>query len=216
MGEKHPVRSAEPGRTEEEERALQLASHGTGPLLQRDYVAVVEGSDCSPETAVETMRREFPKFAPELLVTFDRPDGAAGPLDPGDTMHVHLHGAGHSGVVVNHVDDRSLTMRTLDGHQEAGTITFGVYPDEAGRLVFRIRSRARQRNLPRFLGYELLGKHAQTQIWIHFLENWAQACGGKLVGDVILSTDEVEETAADRGEEEQPTFDPREMEAGPC
>ena len=37
----------------------------------------------------------------------------------------------------------SLTLATDDGHPEAGRITFGVYPNDEGDIVFHIRSRAR-------------------------------------------------------------------------
>ena len=55
-------------------------------------------------------------------------------------------------------------------------------------------------------GYELLGKHAQTKIWTTFLEHLARECGGRPLGEVITSTDEVPEDPADRGETDHPTF----------
>jgi hypothetical protein len=206
VAQKEPDRSREPGRTEEEERDLQLASEGAGPLLQRDYVAVVDRGGCPPEEAIRRLRNDFPRYSPELLASFRRPEGAAGPLAVGDTMHVHIRGAGPAGVIVTGVEPSSLTLRTLEGHQEAGVITFAAHRDETGRLVLRIRSRARQRNLPRFFGYALLGKTAQTQIWVQFLKALVADCAGHLVGDVIVATDEVEETPLDRGEEEKPTI----------
>ena len=60
-------------------------------------------------------------------------------------MHVHMRGIGDFGVVVSHVEDGSFTLRTLEGHPEAGRITFGASRDAAGHLVLRIRSRARLR-----------------------------------------------------------------------
>src|SRR5215218_1888832 len=46
--------------SEEEQRPIQRPSDGTGPLLQRDYVVVLEGSGCTPEAAVEKIRSNFP------------------------------------------------------------------------------------------------------------------------------------------------------------
>lgn len=85
-------------------------------------------------------------------------------------------------------------------------VSFGADRTEAGHLLLRIRSRARQANLPRYLGYEILGKHVQTKIWTAFLECLARECGGRPLGDVVTSTDEVAEDPADRGETDQPTF----------
>src|SRR5207248_5651976 len=85
-------------RSEEEERRVQLAKHGAGPMLQRDFVIVLEGASCSPEELMRKLRTGFPRFSPKLYCTFDRPEGSEGPLRVGDTMHVHLRGAGHAAV----------------------------------------------------------------------------------------------------------------------
>jgi hypothetical protein len=190
----------------EELREVQLATEGAGPLLQRDYVVVLEGSTCTPEAVVEMIRSDFPRFSPAELADFSRPEGAVGPLAVGDTMHVRIRAVGDCGVMVTHREPRSLTLRTLEGHPEAGRITFGAYRDEAGRLVCRIRSRARQRNRRLFTGYLTVGIHGQTRVWVTFLERLAAACGGRVLGEVITSTDEVEELPEDRGIGEAPTF----------
>src|SRR5437763_1594109 len=152
-------------RTDEEKRSVQLATHAAGPLLQRDWVIVLEGSACSPDDVVQKIREEFPRFSPERYCTFTRPADARGALAVGDTMHVHLRGAGRAGVLVTHVDACRLTLRTQEGHQEAGRITFGATYDSGGRVVVRIRSRSRQRNFLRFLGYSALGLAVQSRIW---------------------------------------------------
>jgi hypothetical protein len=194
------------GKTQEELRPAQLATDGTGPLFQRDYVAVLEGATASPEDAVRHVRADFPSFSPSELAEFSRPEGENGPLQVGDTMHVLIRGAGHCGVRVTLVEPRSLTLRTLEGHIEAGRITFGAEQDETGRVILRIRSRSRISSPARYVGYEMVGKHAQTRIWVTFLERWAERCGGRIVGQVLLAWDRVEESPADTGETERPTF----------
>jgi hypothetical protein len=200
------VEAAAGGPSPEERRGIQLASEGAGPLLQRDYVIVLEGSACTPEAVAEKIRSDFPLFSPVELARFTRPAGAAGPLVVGDTMHVRIRAVGDCGVMVTHREPRSLTLRTLEGHPEAGRITFGAYRDEAGHLVCRIRSRARQRNRRLFTGYLMAGIHGQTRVWVTFLERLAAACGGRLLGEVLTSTDEVEELPEDWGAGEAPTF----------
>ena len=199
-------------KTREEQRPAQLAVEGTGPLLQRDYVGVIEGSRLSPEEVMLQVRAKFPSFSPKELADFTRPPGAAGPLLPGETMHVFMPGAGHSGVVITEADERSLTIRTLKGHFEAGRITFGAEHDPAGRLVFRIRSRSTIQNLPRLLAYQLMGIHVQTRIWTTFVQRAAEVSGGRIVGEVAVATEPSRETPADRGgdarPEEEPTFRP--------
>lgn len=196
------------GPSPEEQQDIQLATEGAGPLLQRDYVVVLDGSPCTPEAAVAKIRADFPSFSPEELARFTRPVGAAGLLAVGDTMHVSILGVGDCGVKVTHLGPGSLTLRTLKGHPEAGRITFGAFRDEAGRLVCRIRSRARQRSRRLFAGYLMVGIHGQTRVWVTFLERLAAACEGRVLGEVLTSTDEVEELPEDRGVGEAPTLSP--------
>jgi hypothetical protein len=122
-------------------------------------------------------------------------------------MQVDIRGVGGCGVRVSHWDSHRLTLQTLDGHPEAGRITFGAYWDESGHLICRIRSRARLRDAPVYAGYALVGWHAQTRVWVTFLQRLAEACGGRVLGDVIVPTDEVEPTAEDLGRGGAPTFE---------
>jgi hypothetical protein len=119
-----------------------------------------------------------------------------------------MPGAGHAGVVITGADARSLTIRTLKGHFEAGRITFGAESDAAGRLVFRIRSRSTIQNLPRLLAYQLMGIHVQTRIWTTFVERVAEEAGGRLVGEVVVATEPAHERPADRGGDEHPRQEP--------
>lgn len=195
-------------RTREERRPVQVAPEGIGPLLQRDYVLTLEGSPCTPERVVELIRTDFPRFAPDALSKFTRTVGEGRPLEIGDTLHVRITGGGHAGVIVSQLDARSLTVRTQEGHMEAGRNTFGAYYDALGRLVLRIRSRSRIRDLPRSVGYWLFGKNAQAEVWCTYLRRLAEACGGHPIGDVAVTTVEVEDSPADAGEVELPTFCP--------
>jgi hypothetical protein len=121
-------------------------------------------------------------------------------------MHIRITGYGECAVRVAQVDPCRLTLRTLHGHMEAGRITFSADRDAGGRLVLRIRSRARLRNAPWYAAYALLGKHAQTRVWVTFLQRLAQECGGHALSEVLLATDRVPESRADRGEVETPTM----------
>jgi hypothetical protein len=203
---RHEVETETGGPSPEEQRRIQWPSEGAGPLLQRDYVIVLEGSRCAPEGVVAKIKADFPAFSPAELARFTRPPGATGPLDRGDTMRVHIRGTGDHRVKVTHRDSQSLTLRTLDGHPEAGRITFGAYLDEAGRLVCRIRSRARERDGLIFAGYITVGIFGQGRVWTTFLERLAACCGGRILGRVTTSTDEVDDFPEDEGTPEAPTF----------
>lgn len=193
-----------------EEAALEgrtlVASDGVGPLLQRDYQAAIVETETTPEQLILMLREEFPRFSPDRLCTFKRPEGAEGLLDVGDQLAVWIPGVGWTGVTVAQVDAQSLTLQTVEGHPEAGRITFGATRDPAGNLLFRIRSRARSSDTVRRLGFKVFGKHIQKQIWLAFITNVAEACGGRLEGEVREDTLEVQETLADMAAPEVPTF----------
>jgi hypothetical protein len=194
-------------RSREEQRERVPATGGHGPLWQRDYAVALSGSERTPEDVLQLLREDFPAYSPANMAEFTRPEGASGPLEVGDTMHVRITAAGHCGVRVLHLGPRSLTLATLDGHPETGRITFGAYRDEGGRLILRIRSRARISNPLRHIGYRFVGLPAQTRVWIVFLERLAAACGGLRLGDVVHSADHVSELLDDGPGGDTPTFD---------
>ncbi|MDQ3814869.1 MAG: DUF1990 domain-containing protein [Armatimonadota bacterium] len=187
------------------QREVIAASQGTGPLLQRDYRAAIADSACTPEQIMDKVRTEFPQFSPSELADFSCANAAA-PLDLGHEMEINIRMSGYCHVRVVHVDERSFTLRTLDGHPEAGRITFGAYCDEEGRLIFRIRSRARASTTKNYLGYEFLGKGLQARVWTTFIRRVAEACGGRIEGKVRTRRREVTATLADQGEMDTPTF----------
>jgi len=198
----------EPTDTETEEITLVPASDGAGPLLQRDYWGVIEGTRCTPESLIQQIMEDFPSFSPENIACFSLHDGFTPPLDMNHVMKVDIKAAGSCDVVLVHKDDRSFTLRTVTGHPEAGRITFGAYWDRTGRLKFRIRSRARSSDMLRYVGYRLMGKGMQTRTWTTFVERVAKGCGGHIHGDVHVETQEVSDSLADMGELDIPTFIP--------
>ncbi len=164
---------------------IVYASEGTGPLLERDYTAVVEGNGVTPETLVKAVRERFERFAPAETACFRREGCEPGPLDVGDVMEIKIALLGKCRVRVVHVDDHGVTLRTLKGHPEAGRITFGAFRDEKGRPVFRILSRTRASGLSSYLGYFVLGKQMQSRCWIKFIDKIAQDCGGRIASGRI-------------------------------
>ena len=204
--DQRPDPESRQGPAEPAEKPVQLATDGVGPLMQRDYVLVVEGSELRPEAALQLLLRDFPAYSPDRLACFTYPPDTEPPLDLDDAMDVAIVGNPLTAVRVCDLTPCSLTLRTLQRHIEAGRITFAADRDLAGRLVLRIRSRARIGDPFRLVGYLAMGVHIQTRIWIVFLERWAAAIGGRMVGPVIHEFDRVQESLADRGAREAPTL----------
>lgn len=186
---------------------VQTASDGDGPLLQRDFRAAFEGTELSPEQVARLVRERFPEFSPPLIATFGRRQETQRTLQVGDEMDIRLSGFGRCCVRVVHVDGQSMTLRTLEGHPEAGRITFGAERDDEGRLVFRIRSRARIHGKLKYVGYRIAGHVLQTRMWSRFIERLAKSCGGRVAGKVEAEgPTEIEERLPDQGGLDTPTF----------
>ena len=184
---------------------LAPPSNGAGPLLQRDYWAVLRGCDRSAPEVAALVRERFADFPPESLVVFRRPDGQSGPLEVGDEMEVEIRMAGKTAVRVVHADGNSLTLATLEGHPEAGRITFGAYPNARGDVVFHIRSRARSSTSSRLAGFLALGEAMQTNTWTDFIDCLAHTIGEGVFGAIRADKREVDEDETDEAMD-GPTF----------
>ena len=183
---------------------LAPAREGVGPLLQRDYWAVVRGSKLRPSQVVTELRAHFPSFVPTELADFCARCGER-PLEVGDELDITIAGAGDCMVRVVHLEAQSITLATAVGHPEAGRITFGAYRDDRGELVVHIRSRARSDSFLRLIGFFVVGEAMQTNTWTHFISRVAALAGGQIEDRIHAEMQSIE----DDGEEDvldQPTY----------
>ena len=181
---------------------VQHAAAGYGPLLQRDYWAVLDGCGLRPSELMTHVKSHFCELPPASLVQFDAPNGVHKDQDlniriaPGQTCRVR----------VVHEDAQSLTLATLVGHPEAGRITFGAYRHSTGAIVFHIRSRARSSSASTRLGFLALGDAMQTNTWTDFINHTAAAVGATVLDAIGADTAQVEEQPDDQHECASPTF----------
>ncbi len=185
-------------------KGLVLAKDGSGPLLQRDYWAVIEESTLSPQQLADLLARDFCSFAPEELVRFER-DETEG-LRVGEEIDVNIRMAGSCRVRVLHRDSNSITLGTLEGHPEAGRITFGAYRNRSDDVVFHIRSRARASSARIYAGYLAAGEPMQTNTWTDFIDRLAHTVGGGVKGVIHVETEEIDDDVEGPGAECTPTF----------
>ena len=109
-------------------------------------------------------------------------------------------------VRVVHEDAQSVTLATLEGHPEAGRITFGAYRNPARDVVFHIRSRARSGSLLKRLGFIAIGEAMQTNTWADFIRATAAALNVRIAGLIHADTEEVVEAPEDAPPLCHPTF----------
>ena len=181
---------------------LFAASQGVGPLLQRDYWAVLAGCRMKPSELIAHIREHFCEFPPSSLVRFR----TGGRIAIGAHLDIDILPAHNCGVRVVHDDAQSFTLGTLEGHPEAGRITFGAYRNPAGEVIFHIRSRARSSTGPSRLGFLAIGDAMQTNTWTDFITNVAAAVGAKVKDVIHADTEEVEAVPEDDDPLDAPTF----------
>lgn len=151
----------------------------------------------------------FCELPPKDLVIFEH--AGQGKLACGDELDIHIRMAGPARVRVVHLDACSLTLATLEGHPEAGRITFGAYRHESGGVIFHIRSRARASTARNYLGFLFGGDPMQTSAWTDFVNHVALSCGAGVQGEIHGDTRHLEVSSI-RSEDEQidrPTFTAR-------
>ncbi len=179
---------------------LLPATHGAGPLLQRDYWRVFADCSLSPSEVMAQVKANFCALPPAALVSFTAPDGVA----LNSVLDIVITPGQRCSVRVVHEDAQSVTLATLEGHPEVGRITFGAYRNPAAEVIFHIRSRARSGTLLQRLGFLAIGEAMQTNTWADFIRNTAASVNARIAGGIHADTYEVDDTSEDV--EPSPTF----------
>ncbi len=188
------------------QEGLLPAQEGAGPLLQRDYWALIKGCKCSPTELIQLVATRFGEFAPQQLVVFKRSCAPGTPFKQGEEVDVHITGAGDCQVRVIHRDEQSFTLATRPGHPEAGRITFGAYRNEQGDVIFHIRSRARSGSQVIYLGFFTGGEAMQTNTWTDFVNAVALTGGEGVIGTIHAETTVMEREQEDADDVQGPTY----------
>jgi len=180
------------------------ASSGWGPLIQRDYWAVLDDARLRPSEVITLVRTHFLHLAPPDLLRFRHTHTK--PLVPGNELRVKIRFAGDFRVRVVHATPTSLTLATMSGHPEVGRVTIGAYRNERGDVVVHIRSRARSSSLVRRLGFLVGGDPMQSGTWTAFIDQIAAALGARILGAIQVESRAVAEEPEDREIPAAPTF----------
>ena len=181
---------------------LLPATRGAGPLLQRDYWAVLAGCRLTPSELMREVTAQFCSLPPSALVEFTAPCG----LTRDSQLDILIRPGQRCAVRVIHDDAQSITLGTVAGHPEAGRITFGAYRNATGEVIFHIRSRARSTSMLKRLGFLAIGDAMQTNTWTDFIKNAAALAGASIAGPIHADTQEVDEVPEDDDPLQSPTF----------
>jgi Domain of unknown function (DUF1990) len=190
------VLSATPPATGDD---LQTVHCGTGCVFHRMYSIEVAGTAHRAADVMRLMQHHFAELAPSILARFQKTTGAHEAIRVDDEFEITMLGPWNGMVRAVDVSDASFTLATLEGHPEAGHITFSVIddPEPGAPLTVHIESWARARDSLVATAYDTLriGKRVQTEAWITFLQRLAARAGvdGKpevRVTDEELSVDD--------------------------
>lgn len=174
---------------------LQDCDAGVGPLFHRRYSTLIREPRLSAEELMSCVVADLDLVAPSEFVSFDKVAGAEGTMERNDEYVVRMPAPWDGPVRVIDVTPTSFSLVTLEGHLEAGQITFGVEPED-GMLRFTIESWARNGDRLAELLYARLrmAKEVQLHMWTSLLEKVTVVAGGRMTGGVRISTRRVEVT----------------------
>jgi hypothetical protein len=181
---------------------LLPATRGSGPLLQRDYWAVLADCPLKPSELMAYVKSHFCELPPSALVEFVAAEGVGRDA----RLDILIRPGQRCAVRVIHEDTQSVTLATLDGHPEAGRITFGSYRNATGAVIFHIRSRARSTSLLKRMGFLAIGDAMQTNTWTDFIRNTAESVRARIPDAIHADTQHVEELPEDDEPLHSPTF----------
>lgn len=185
-----------------ENHDTQPIEDGYGAAFHRTYTIRVPLAIDASRAALRTLMADLNHCAPRLLARFEKLNGSATQLAPGDEFQIHITGPWNGPVRVSKVTENAFQLITLHDHMEAGRIDFRILPDPDGEhSFFQIESLARSRDRVVDFVYDKLpiAKVAQTLMWTAFCENFAKGAtattgeGATDVGEVTIRTERRDE-----------------------
>ncbi len=171
----------------------QAVADGTGPLVHRRYEVELPHRAVSRDIVLRLMQLHLTELAPAALANFEKSEGVDEVFRVGDEYEITMLGPWNGAVRVAEMTKDGFTLVTLEGHPEAGHITFSVDDGDtsSGTLHVRIESWARARDALVAAAYGTLGigKQVQTEVWITFLQRLATLAGVDTRPEVRITTE---------------------------
>ena len=170
----------------------QTMQSGSGSVFHRRYEVELTGMTIDSAALLLLMQRHIAELSPSLLAHFEKSAGHHDLLRVDDEYEITMLGPWNGKVRVAESTRESFTFVTLEGHPEAGHITFSVSQSQSDACCVCIESWARSRDGIVATAYATLGigKQVQTEVWVTFLQRLSEMAGGNGTPEVRI-TDEV-------------------------
>jgi len=176
-------------------RDQQGEASGVGELTHRRYAIVVPRSTFTRQSLMRQIQQRVQELSPSALAAFEKTSGEDSLMSVGDEYHVTMFGPWNGRVRVAEMTHNSFTLVTLEGHPEAGHITFSVreLPERLDVFKVIIESWARARDKTVHVAYDTLsvGRQVQAEVWVTFLQRVAELTGCDEVPEVDIDSEEL-------------------------
>mgnify|MGYP002778175574 FL=1 len=184
----------------------QLPGDGTGALHHNRYWADVVAPTVGAATLFARFCRRFQEVTPAQMDLEAEPGTPTAVLARGQTVTMALPMRGTVQVRVAELDDRSLTLQTVEGHPLAGAVRFTFAPPGSGDAPadgaagFRFQVEVFDRAASAFdqLAMAVVGHRLQRANWEEIVQTVVDESGGRAPLGVQVHEETLEGEAAER------------------
>jgi NADH dehydrogenase len=169
---------------------------GVGELKRKQFWADIVGSPFTPEGLFEVFRANFNELTPMHLPVGVEP-GTTASVEQGATLTMSLPARGTVQVRVEEINERRMTLCTVQGHALAGAVRF--LTEQRGEAVrFQIEVYDRPASVIDWVMMHPIGDSVQSRTWEETVERVVVASGGLAINGVekdetVLDTEKAEE-----------------------
>jgi len=158
---------------------------GVGAMKRKQFFADIVGSPHTPEGLFEIFRANFNELTPMHLPVGVEP-GTTTAIEQGATLTMALPARGNVQVRVEEINERRMTLCTIEGHALAGAVRFMT--EQRGETVrFQIEVYDRPASVIDWVMMNPVGDRMQSRTWEETVERVVVASGGLAVTGVEKS-----------------------------
>lgn len=157
-------------------QAEQTPSAGVGSLKRKRFWADIQRSKLDPDQVISYLRDNFGTLMPGFVGVAVEP-GTPETMDLDETLTLSLPMRGHIQVRVDELEERRITLVTLEGHPLAALVRFTTaYDGEAVRFEVQVYERAA--SVVDLVLMRTIGDFLQNRTWESLVEGVIRASRG--------------------------------------
>jgi uncharacterized protein YbjT (DUF2867 family) len=164
-----------------DEAPEQTPDEGVGKLKRRRFSIDIEDSRFDAKGLFAEFREHFADVVPFEAAA---EPGSPTSIDDHDTLTLELPARGHVQVRVEQIEDRSLTLATLEGHPLAGVVRFAARDTGPRAVRFTIDVVERPASRLDQLSMAVVGNAAQKRTWMNTAKSVCDLAGGRSASGV--------------------------------